>query len=296
MRSARVLAQAKINVWLDVVRPRPDGYHDIFTLFHRLDLADEIMVRISHEGSRALNVTGPRMPAAGLGPSEKNLAYRAAEAFHAHTGWPRGFEIDLVKHIPVGAGLGGGSADAGGVLRALNAMAPRPLDADDLQMVARSLGADVPFLASGLVAAIGAGRGDLLQPSPFDLPAADVLLIVPPFAISTAEAYGWVRESKAYAPTPTRPTTEPPPGTSPWRAIDHGNTFEKAVEPRFPVVRDYCKRLLGAGAALARMSGSGSAVFGVFESGVPNSRELGIDALIIRTRTAKNVVQVEVRE
>ena len=82
MRSARVLAQAKINVWLDVVRPRPDGYHDIFTLFHRLDLADEITVRISHEGSRALNVTGPRMPAAGLGPSEKNLAYRAAEAFH----------------------------------------------------------------------------------------------------------------------------------------------------------------------------------------------------------------------
>ena len=298
-RMARVLAQAKINVWLDVVRPRPDGYHDIFTLFHRIGLADEVTVRVSEERSRALRVTGPRLPAEGLGPSENNLAWRAAAEFQANAGWPSGFSIDLVKHIPVGAGLGGGSADAGAVLRALNAMAPRPFDPEALEAIARSLGADVPFLASETVAAIGAGRGDLLEPLSFALPEASVVLVVPSFAISTADAYRWLREAQAYSRQASLATTEPASEfshQSMWRVVDHGNTFEKVVEPRFPVIREYRERLLDAGATIARLSGSGSTVFGVFESGAPDARALGVDALVIHTQTAKNVVQVEAQQ
>lgn len=295
-RTARVLAQAKINVFLHVYGPRPDGYHELLTLFQRLDLADEIMLRASSDtASRSLDVTGPRMPAEGLGPATKNLAYRAAAEFHARTGWPRGFEIGLTKNIPVGGGLGGGSADAAAVLRALNALAPAPLDHAALHELAAALGSDVPFLVTERVAAIATGRGDVLEPTRVHLRPADVLLVVPSFAIGTADAYRWLRESDRY---PRDDNTRPGelPSASRWSAMDLGNTFEPVVEGRHPELRDYREQLGKAGATIARMSGSGSTVFGLFESGVPGERELAIDALVIRTRTAEHVVQVEAQE
>lgn len=294
-RTARVLAQAKINVWLHVLGPRPDGFHDLMTLFQRLELADEITIRASDAKSRSLDVSGPRLPAEGLGPATKNLAYRAAEEFHARTGWPRGFEISVTKNIPVGAGLGGGSADAGTVLRALNAITPAPMDDDELHSVAMSLGSDVPFFTTELVAALGAGRGETLSSGFVPMPPADVLLVVPRMPIATADAYRWLRESGRYHPKAARGAL-PPPVMRGWGTMDHGNTFEPLVEAKHPELRDYREKLSSAGATIARMSGSGSTIFGLFESGAPDERTLGIDALVIRTRTAENVVQVEVRE
>jgi 4-diphosphocytidyl-2-C-methyl-D-erythritol kinase len=295
-RAARVLAQAKINVFLHVYGPRPDGYHELLTLFQRLDLADEITIRASSDTpSRSLDVTGPRMPAEGLGPATSNLAYRAAAEFHERTGWPRGFEIGLTKNIPVGGGLGGGSADAAAVLRALNAMAPAPLDDAALHDLAASLGSDVPFLASERVAAIAAGRGEMLEPAWVRLRSADVLLVVPSFSIGTADAYRWLRESGHYFGD-DKPRPRELPSASRWKAMDLGNTFEPVIEDRHPELRNYREQLGKAGATIARMSGSGSTVFGLFESGVPVERQPAIDALVIRTRTAEHVVQVEAQE
>ena len=123
MRAARVLAQAKINLLLRVGPRDQAGYHQIVTVFQRIDLADEVLVRVG--GSvRTLDCTGPRLPSRGLGAPEDNLAYRAAVAYAERAKWLRGFSVELTKNIPTGGGLGGGSSDAGAVLRALDALDP----------------------------------------------------------------------------------------------------------------------------------------------------------------------------
>src|SRR6185436_7983433 len=105
------------------------------------DLADDIIVRVGGAG-RTLHVAGPRLPEAGLGPTEKNLAYRAAMAYSERAGWPSGFSIELNKNVPTGGGLGGGSSDAGSVLRALDALNERPLGRTTLLELAAGLGSD----------------------------------------------------------------------------------------------------------------------------------------------------------
>src|SRR5688572_7964745 len=112
MRVARVQAQAKVNLVLRVGARSLDGYHDIATVFQRIDLADEIVVRLGGV-SRSIDCTGPQFPSVGLGPPESNLAFRAALAYAERATWIRGFAIEVTKNIPVGGGLGGGSADAG---------------------------------------------------------------------------------------------------------------------------------------------------------------------------------------
>ena len=302
MRAARVLAPAKINVWLHVVGPRPDGFHDLFTVFQSLELCDEVTIHARDDATRSLGLSGPAVPTGGLGPERENLALRAAGAFQLRASWPRGFSIALVKNIPVGGGLGGGSADAGAVLRALNAMAPRPLEPQELLEIGASLGSDVPFFVTGATMAMASGRGEILSPlsdGAGALPPADVLLVIPAFGIATADAYRWLRESGAYDEPPDESTGgafRPGAERSDWRGMDRGNTFERVVEPRYPVLRHYRERLLEAGASIARLSGSGSTVFGIFERGAPRPQDLGLDAVVIPTRTARHVVRVEVQQ
>ena len=279
MRVARTQAQAKVNLFLRVGPRDASGYHEITTLFHRIDLADDVVVRVG--GSvRALDCAGPQLPPAGLGDPDKNLAYRAAAAFAERAGWPRGFAIELTKNIPVGGGLGGGSADAGAVLRALEAMAPRPIGAEALQGVAASLGSDVPFFASEHASAKGSGRGETLEPAPATPYPA--LLLVPRFSISTADAYRWLDEFREAG---TSPPSDPT-----------GNDFEPVVEARYPELCEYRTRLVASGARIARLSGSGSTVFGVFEGSAPSGKDMAVDGLVLTTRTSSRVVQVEVLE
>jgi 4-diphosphocytidyl-2-C-methyl-D-erythritol kinase len=320
MRVARVQAQAKVNLFLFVMAPQPSGYHDLITLFQRIDLADEIVIRVGGS-KKTLDASGPAMPPAGLGPVERNLAYRAAEAFAARIGgeFPRGFSIELTKHIPVGAGLGGGSADAAGVLRALNAIAPRPLSSEDLLNVAGKLGSDVPFLASSYTRAAGSGRGDELRDwSDFPEPnPAEMLILVPPFGIATADAYGWLdkdrdaglvdyepidgsafTEGSGRAPGSVKEVTLKPSTRSTASALGDlgGNSFEPVVERRHPELRVLRERLLEKGAEMARLAGSGSCVFGIFGDRTPMPEDLAVDARVIATRTSSRVVQVEVLE
>src|SRR3954464_5369621 len=178
-RSARVAAQAKINLLLRVLAREASGYHAIETIFLRLGLADEVVVRVGDDvHGRALDCGGDALPPEGLGETTANLAYRAACASADATGWPTAFAIELTKHIPVGGGLGGGSADAGAVLRALDALAPTPLGEGGLSPLGAHAGADVAFLASAAAAAMGSGRGERLNVVE-PLPPKDVVVVVP---------------------------------------------------------------------------------------------------------------------
>lgn len=301
-RVARVQAQAKINLVLQVGALEASGFHPVFTILQRLDLADDVTVRVGGT-DRSLDCAGPMLPYGGLGADEANLAYRAAVAYAARVDWLKGFAIEVTKNIPVGAGLGGGSADAGAVLRALEALAPRSIGFDALDAIAASLGSDVPFLTSDYVTAVGIGRGEKLGAlGPETFPPKDVLLVVPSFGVSTRDAYRWLDEAKqnslerstvsgGYAVVGSY-------GLDSWERLKarSRNDFEGPVEARHPELRRYRERLTGAGAIIARLAGSGSSVFGVFDGAAPDPDQLSIDARVLRTRTSSQVVQVEVLE
>jgi 4-diphosphocytidyl-2-C-methyl-D-erythritol kinase len=265
--AARVAAQAKVNLRLRILAREASGYHQLETLFLRLALADDLLVRAT-DGARSLDVGGevdPRL----LGAPERNLAWRAADAYASATGWPAGFAIQLTKRIPVGGGLGGGSADAGAVLRALDAMAPAPLGEPALLALAARLGADVAFLASESAYALAWGRGERL----LGVPAPDereVLLVLPPFAINTAEAYGWIAATRASEHAERDDTGVLDADTvRDWATIARlaVNDFEPVVAARHATIGSALAALRQLGCAPAMMSGSGSTLFGVLPQG-----------------------------
>ena len=292
--AAQVVAQAKVNLVLRVLAREASGYHSIETVFLRLDLGDGVHVRATPSG-RAVDCAGPAMPEGGLGPAEKNLAYRAAVAYQEATGWPAGFSIEIDKQIPVGAGLGGGSADAGAVLRCLDALAPTPLGPHLVELAA-PLGSDVPFTTIGSPMALGWSRGERLHPVR-PLEPRPVAVLKPPFAVATADAYGWLAADRgSYAPSAS---VIEPEALATWEAVGTlaTNDFQRVVGGRHPDLLEMVDDLTSRGALLSMLAGSGSAVFGVF-SGPPDAaaiaRDNGCDVLM--TRTSDRVVQVETAE
>ncbi len=262
----RIAAQAKLNLHLRVLSREESGFHSIETLFHRIDLADDLVVEAGN-GGRTIEVSG-----ASVGPVESNLAWRAAVAYAEHTGWPSGFRIELTKKIPAGAGLGGGSADAAAVLRALNSMAPKPVGTPGLLRLASTLGSDVPFLAGNSVMALAWGRGDRMLPL-HPLSRHDVLLMSPAFSVSTADAYRWLDERRerlrdSDGPEPVDPIVLDPINLSTWTSIARfaRNDFEAPVAEKFPELRDYLDRLRSSRAVLSGMTGSGSTIFGILDA------------------------------
>ncbi|HWJ21062.1 MAG TPA: 4-(cytidine 5'-diphospho)-2-C-methyl-D-erythritol kinase [Gemmatimonadaceae bacterium] len=299
-RAASVAAQAKVNLYLRVLAREASGYHQLETLFARLDLADRVVVRVRDDGHRALDCVGPAMPPAGLGAVESNLAYRAALAYADAAGWPSGFEIAVEKHIPTGGGLGGGSADAGAVLRVLNALNPEPLPQQRLFALASALGADVPFMTAEAPLALAWGRGERMMAFPA-LPARDVALLVPDFGVSTADAYGWLAERRAAEQEGSGARGPAPRMLFPhqfvaWEPVYRlaANDFEPVVLARHPALAAARDALAAAGARIALMSGSGSTLFGVFDR-PPDAATLerAAGCAIRLTRTAERVVSVE---
>ena len=288
-RVAEVRAQAKINVFLRILAREASGYHALETLFARLDLADTITVRAGGR-SRSVDCRG-----ADVGPAEANLAYRAAVAYTEATRWPDGFAIEIDKRIPVGGGLGGGSADAGAVLRALNAMAPSPLAVPELLVLAGRLGADVAFVAGESTLSLAWGRGDRLLELPA-LPAREVGLVCFPFGISSAAAYGWVAESRTPTPYASAPWRYALGDFASWeRAIAlAGNDFEEEVGRRHAPIAEVLAGARAVGVP-ARLTGSGSTVVLYPPPGVgPERVPLPRGATLVRTRTAVSVEDVGV--
>ena len=263
--AARLAAQAKVNLALRVGPRGPDGYHQLATLYARIDLSDDVVVRPLRSGVTIRVVRGG-LPDESVGPAERNLALLAARAYMREAQWPTGCAIDIDKRIPVGAGLGGGSADAGTVLRALDSLAPRPLGASDLARIAGTLGADVPFLTLDAPFALGTGRGDVIEVLEH-LPPRWLALVLPRFAISTAEAYGWLDADRARDGEVPRVDAESlRRAARDWDLLADAatNDLEPSVAARHPLVASYCAALRTEGARIAMMSGSGSAVFGLF--------------------------------
>ena len=260
--SVRIAAQAKLNLHLRVLSREESGFHSLETIFHRIDLADDLVVTIT-PGERTIDVAG-----SGTGPHEQNLAFRAATAYSEHVGWPSGFLIELNKRIPVGAGLGGGSSDAAAVLRALNSLSPQPIARPGLLQLAAGLGSDVPFLTSDAVMALAWGRGERMLECP-PLPRKDILLLTPAFSVSTADAYRWLDDDRAQTPGPAPiPLVLDDIALSTWGSIARfaRNDFEKPVAARHPELEGYIERLRHSRALFAQMTGSGSTVFGVLDT------------------------------
>ena len=269
MTSARVTAQAKVNLFLRVLAREASGFHQLETLFCRLALGDDVVVRPTR-GARSLDCRGPAVPPAGLGPVERNLAWRAAVTYTEATAWPAGFTIEIDKRIPVGGGLGGGSADAGAVLRALNALAPTPLSPVDLLRLGQGLGADVPFLTQDLSPlALAWGRGERLLTLPA-LPERDCLIRAFPFGISTVDAYSWLAESPAGASAATACSAD---AFGDWRLVARlaCNEFERVVIAHQPSIGRERLRLQdvvhSADGEFTLMSGSGASVFAILSPG-----------------------------
>ncbi|MCU0560785.1 MAG: 4-(cytidine 5'-diphospho)-2-C-methyl-D-erythritol kinase [Desulfobacterales bacterium] len=250
----RILSPAKINLFLRITGRRADGYHNLLSLMCRVGLFDEIRLRLASAPVR-LECSDP-----GLPRGEANLAVRAALIFFEALGRPAGVEISLEKRIPVSAGLGGGSSNAASVLMGLNHAHGAPFSPRRLKRMARRLGADVPFFI-GESPALASGIGDVLEPCP-NLPMFHIILVCPPFAVSTAEVYGRLNLRLTNCPkqiTKARFKTE---GFDPRRHLC--NDLETVTQALHPEILSVKRQLLDRGALGALMTGSGGAVFGLF--------------------------------
>jgi 4-diphosphocytidyl-2-C-methyl-D-erythritol kinase len=291
--AARIQAQAKLNLYLRILTREESGWHSIETIFHRIELADEVVLRVEQDDVRTIDVKG-----AQVGPAESNLAWRAAVAYQEAAAWPRGFTIELDKKIPIGAGLGGGSADAGAVLRLLDSLARNPIGERRLLAIAAELGTDVPFLASREVMALAWGRGErMLGLTP--LPQHDVLLVTPDFEVITQDAYDWIDSDRRSDGDPMRYSASDlllitEEMLSSWRAVAKvsRNDFIPTVSQRHPRITDLLDAFKETGSLLCSMTGSGSTLFGIYDP-LPAPTALGAfeGTTMNPTRTADKVVQ-----
>lgn len=228
-RLVRQRAHAKVNLILHILAREASGYHGIETLFQRLALHDVVSVNVGGS-DRSLVCDGPTMPVGGLGAVEENLAWRAAEVYTREAGWDTGWSITIDKHIPVGGGLGGGSADAAAVLRAFEATSPAPLGQARLLEIAGTLGADVPFLTLDVSRAWAWGRGDRLLVLP-PLPSVPVTLFTFAQGVNTGAAYGAFAAERDAQGAGVRARAYDVSALSSWEAIAAvaANDFEPVV-------------------------------------------------------------------
>ena len=263
MREVKVPAFAKVNLRLDVLGRRPDGFHELRTIFQTISLYDEVRLRQSSRPGISLVIQGNQSLAQE--PLHKNLAYRAVDALRRELKIRQGVEIELWKAIPAGRGLGGGSSDAAAALTGYLKLVGKRVPAARLIAIAASLGADVPFFLLG-GRALGVSKGDEIYPLP-DMPEQTVLVVSPrEIHVPTPDAYRWLR-----APRLTKRSVTPKLWgfcALCWSAQGVGlsNDFEGPVFQRHPRLAAIKRKLLHEGAAEASLAGSGSAVFGVFPS------------------------------
>lgn len=264
MTSYAVSAPAKINLHLEVLGRRSDGYHELRTLFISIGLADHLRAIRSENGVTTLHID----PEGLLSPAEDNLIMKAAELLRRNSGSRAGAKIFLDKNIPVGAGLGGGSSDAAAALVLLDKVWGMGLENHDLIQMAAALGSDVPFFLHGGLAE-GWGRGDDIRPLP-DLRSYHVVVVVPKITVSTAAVYASLPSSSSAEYPGVMPDRDPGPpifgkdrGPS-WH--NYRNDLEAVVVARWPEVGRVLASLRDSAAIHVAMTGSGSASFAIFEN------------------------------
>jgi len=285
--SIRLRAFAKINLGLKIVGKRPDGYHEIRTVFQTVALHDSLEISLARRQGRIfLECDDPAIPA-GRG----NLVYRACELWKQARKFRGGIRVRLAKRIPAGSGLGGASSDAAATLLGLERLTGNRMDAVEQLRLAAQLGSDIPFFLWG-GRALGIGRGEEVFPLG-DLPRRHCLIVFPGFGVSTAEAYREVGRLARLRLTKPRhgPNMEflgvrPPLPLENWGPAE--NDFERVVFARWPELAGLKRQLIRAGAEIASLTGSGSAVFALFDSApklVRAARLVPGDWQTFRTRT-----------
>jgi 4-diphosphocytidyl-2-C-methyl-D-erythritol kinase len=278
--SIELPSPAKINLWLRVLGKRDDGYHEVHTRLVKLAVADKVRLALSEQPGISLTCNVPDIPTDGA-----NLAVRALQALEAKVNLQQGWSIHLEKHIPHGAGLGGGSSNAAITLKAANELLGHPLRLEQLLDIAASIGSDVPFFLLDAAAADGQGRGERVIPADFSwqLP---LVLIKPAFPIPTPWAY------QRWALSQELPGVLYAPQLCPWGEMV--NHLERPVFEKYrllPALKTWLLAQEGVRAAL--MSGSGSTVFAITDSDVraaalaEQARDYcGETAWVCATRTA----------
>lgn len=247
-----VFPNAKINIGIDIIRRRTDGYHDIETVFYPIRL---------YEALEALPASSNAFTSSGLpipGGEQQNLCLRAYALMAGDLQLPP-LRIHLHKAIPIGAGLGGGSSDAAFFIRLVNEQFNLRLHEEQMRGYARMLGSDCAFFIADRPA-FASGRGDELQAVALDLSRFHIALVMPPVHVSTASAYSGVMPAMPVQPLREligRPVAD-------WKGLIH-NQFEPSVFRAFPQIAALKEALYDAGAVYASMSGSGASVFGIFE-------------------------------
>lgn len=260
MEPAVERSSAKLNLSLDVLARRADGYHDLRMVMCSVALHDTVSVRLRNDG---LSFAGSNLP--WLPRDSRNLAVKAADAFFQALGEKNpGVEISMEKRVPVGAGMAGGSANAAAVLRALNTLTGAGFDAGKLREIGLAVGSDVPYCVSGGMA-LAEGRGERLTPIA-DMPPCHVVICKPAFSVSTAELFHRL-DGKTIR---THPDTAGlisalEAGDLPGVAVRMFNVFEEVLPHNPSHIRFIRSSLLDAGALGAMMTGTGSAVFGIFD-------------------------------
>lgn len=243
---------AKINLGLNVVSKRPDGYHNIETVFYPIPVKDALEVVDAEAFS--FHQTGIPVDA----PIEKNLVVKALNLLKTTHNIPE-LEVHLLKAIPFGAGLGGGSADAAFMLKLINDYCKLGIACGELERLAAAIGADCPFFIRN-TPVFASGTGNVFEAVALSLKGYYLCLVKPDIAVSTPEAYSEVTPA-APAVSLKQIITRPP---AQWKEAMQ-NDFEKSVFAKYPAIRDIKETLYRQGAVYASMSGSGSSVFGLFE-------------------------------
>jgi 4-diphosphocytidyl-2-C-methyl-D-erythritol kinase len=249
-----IFPNSKINLGLNVIEKRPDGYHNIETVFYPVGLSDALEIIIADDGKFSFSHTG--LPVDGT--PDENLCTRAYRLLSLDFSLPP-VKIHLHKVIPIGAGLGGGSSDGACTIRLLNKLFELGLSADGMMNYARRLGSDCAFFIE-TKPVFAFEKGDVFEPVRVDLSSYTLLIIVPPIQVTTAKAYSRVIPVKAEISLKEILSLPVPH----WRD-QLQNDFEMIVFPEHPEVQRIKAKLYDLGALYASMSGSGSAVFGIFE-------------------------------
>lgn len=262
MKELTIPAYAKINLTLDVLGKRPDGYHDLSMVMQSVSLADQVIIRETEEEGFTLKTDLGFLPGA-----DKNIAGVAARAFARHTGVDlSGLEIELQKHIPVCAGTAGGSSDGAAVLRGLNRWFSCGLSLRHLAEIGEKVGSDVPYCVLGCTA-LAEGRGEKLTCLPA-LPDCHIVLCKPGFSVSTPELFRRIDELKLrFHPDTAGVLAALEEGDLAGVSRRMFNVFEEALPAqRRAVVEEIKSTLLSRGALGACMSGTGPTVFGIFDN------------------------------
>ncbi len=258
MKHFEIKCPAKINLSLDVVSRRSDGYHNLSMIMQEIKLFDILAFDITDGTEIILTSTDSSVPT-----DDTNLIIKAAKAFFDKSNITASARIHLCKNIPMGAGLGGGSTDAAGTLTALNTVFDKPLTADELAAIAKTLGADVPFFLYG-GCMLAEGIGEMLTPLP-PLTNSYVVLAKPSVHVSTAYVYkNLVLNESIRHPDTKSAIAALESGNLDLMAASCGNVLETVTAKEYPEIEEYKRIMLRHGAAYSLMSGSGSSVFGIF--------------------------------